>query len=527
MANPIAAILTADAPRGGRPERRRGRRGDRGTGAPADPARRSSSASSRSGCGSSRARRRGSRRTCERCRRTASWRATRLEALERRARRADRARQRRRGRSTGPQLLARPLDLDLNALMRRRGASELRTVLRAVRLILRRGAEAATALAGLPAGSGTRAGRPPVTAGGASVLRTSVVIPVKDGARYLGELLAALAREGRRRGAGDRLGLARRLGRDRARGAAPSVLEIAPDGVRPRPHAQPRRRAHLGRADLLPDPGRDAGRRAGSPPTARRSRSPTRVGAAFGPHLPRPDTSPMIARELTEFFAGFAPDGRAGRPAARRPDVPVERQRLLPRATAGSELRFPDVALRARTRRSARDARRRLGARSTTRAPRCCTRTTTARSSSCGATSTSTAACARRSATSSRFAACARGATSAGRCAATARWMRERGLDGAARARAGRRARRVHHAGRKRVLRARLARRPAARRGPARALARGPSPTARGDEPRAVAPRPSRAVRSTSRRAGARGPGAAARPGARPGRRASGCTSRS
>src|ERR671914_2533109 len=35
-----------------------------------------------------------------------------------------------------------------------------------------------------------------------------------------------------------------------------------------------------------------------------------RVGAAFGPHLPWPDTSPMIARELTEFFAGFAPDGR-------------------------------------------------------------------------------------------------------------------------------------------------------------------------------------------------------------------------
>jgi glycosyltransferase involved in cell wall biosynthesis len=33
-----------------------------------------------------------------------------------------------------------------------------------------------------------------------------------------------------------------------------------------------------------------------------------RVGAVFGPHLPPPETSPMIARELTEFFAGF-PDG--------------------------------------------------------------------------------------------------------------------------------------------------------------------------------------------------------------------------
>jgi O-antigen biosynthesis protein len=34
-----------------------------------------------------------------------------------------------------------------------------------------------------------------------------------------------------------------------------------------------------------------------------------RVGASFGPHLPNPDTSPMIARELTEFFAGFSPNG--------------------------------------------------------------------------------------------------------------------------------------------------------------------------------------------------------------------------
>jgi glycosyltransferase involved in cell wall biosynthesis len=44
------------------------------------------------------------------------------------------------------------------------------------------------------------------------------------------------------------------------------------------------------------------------------------VGAAYGPHLPRPDTSPMIARELTDFFAGFAPDGR---PAVQRPGDPT------------------------------------------------------------------------------------------------------------------------------------------------------------------------------------------------------------
>ncbi|MGH2978010.1 MAG: glycosyltransferase family 2 protein, partial [Solirubrobacterales bacterium] len=28
-----------------------------------------------------------------------------------------------------------------------------------------------------------------------------------------------------------------------------------------------------------------------------------RIGLSFGPHLPRPDTSPMIARELSEFFS--------------------------------------------------------------------------------------------------------------------------------------------------------------------------------------------------------------------------------
>ena len=34
-----------------------------------------------------------------------------------------------------------------------------------------------------------------------------------------------------------------------------------------------------------------------------------RVGLSFGPHLPRPGTSPMIARELTEFFATFSDGG--------------------------------------------------------------------------------------------------------------------------------------------------------------------------------------------------------------------------
>ncbi len=72
--------------------------------------------------------------------------------------------------------------------------------------------------------------------------RVSVVIPVKDGARYLEELLAALRREG-----ADEVLVIDSGSRDGsvaiARAAGAEVLEIAPGGVRPRAHAQPRRRA--------------------------------------------------------------------------------------------------------------------------------------------------------------------------------------------------------------------------------------------------------------------------------------------
>ena len=86
----------------------------------------------------------------------------------------------------------------------------------------------------------------------------SVVIPVQDGARYLAEVLAARARAGAGpRGARDRLRLARRLAGDRARGRRRGAGDRA-GRVRARAHAQPRRRAHQRRADLLPHPGRDA-----------------------------------------------------------------------------------------------------------------------------------------------------------------------------------------------------------------------------------------------------------------------------
>ena len=67
-----------------------------------------------------------------------------------------------------------------------------------------------------------------------------------------------------------------------------------------------------------------------------------RVGAAYGPHLPRADTSPMIARELTEFFAGFSADGR---PAMQRQGDPtfLSNVNACYRRSCWEEIRFADV----------------------------------------------------------------------------------------------------------------------------------------------------------------------------------------
>ena len=67
------------------------------------------------------------------------------------------------------------------------------------------------------------------------------------------------------------------------------------------------------------------------------------VGAAYGPHLPRPGTSPMIARELTEFFGGFSPEGG---PVVQGVDGPVflSNVNACYSRTCWTELRFPDVA---------------------------------------------------------------------------------------------------------------------------------------------------------------------------------------
>jgi glycosyltransferase involved in cell wall biosynthesis len=135
----------------------------------------------------------------------------------------------------------------------------------------------------------------------------SVVIPVKDGERYLEELLDSLSREGLDEtlvidsGSNDR-------SREIARSAGVELLEIEP--------AEFGRTRNLGAertsGDLICFLTQDATPCPGWLVAYREAFAlGLRVGAAYGPHLPRAETSPMIARELTEFFASFSPDGQA------------------------------------------------------------------------------------------------------------------------------------------------------------------------------------------------------------------------
>jgi O-antigen biosynthesis protein len=172
-------------------------------------------------------------------------------------------------------------------------------------------------------------------------LSTSVVIPVLDGERYLQELLAALARE-----RPDEVLVIDSGSRDRspeiARAAGVELLEIEP---REFGHGRTR---NLGAErtsgelicfltqDATPLPGwLDAYREAFA--------LAERVGAAYGPHLPRPGTSPMIARELSEFFATFAPDGA---PVVQRGGDPsfLSNVNACYRRACWEEIRFRDLA---------------------------------------------------------------------------------------------------------------------------------------------------------------------------------------
>ncbi len=145
-----------------------------------------------------------------------------------------------------------------------------------------------------------------------------MVIPVKDGERHLGELLVALARQGEAEvlvidsGSRDR-------SVEIARAAGARLVQIEPEEFG---HGRTRNLgAERSSGELICFLTQDAVPAEGWLDAYREAfELDQRVGAAYGPHLPRPETSPMIARELTEFFAGMSPDGgpvlqRRGDPA--------------------------------------------------------------------------------------------------------------------------------------------------------------------------------------------------------------------
>ncbi len=168
----------------------------------------------------------------------------------------------------------------------------------------------------------------------------SVVIPVKDGARYLGQVLQSLEDEGVEEilviDSGSRDGSL-----EIVRSTGAELLRITPDEFghgRTRNLGAERTSGELIcflTQDATPVPGWLAAHREALA-------LDTRVGAAYGPHLPRPDTSPMIARELTEFFAGFAPDAR---PVMQRSGDPtfLSNVNACYRRACWEEIRFRDL----------------------------------------------------------------------------------------------------------------------------------------------------------------------------------------
>lgn len=169
-------------------------------------------------------------------------------------------------------------------------------------------------------------------------MRFSVVVPVLDGARYLPELLAGVFAQGHdvevlvvdsgSRDESPRL----------AAEAGATVLEIpnAEFG-----HGRTRNLAaeHTSgdlicflTQDATPLPGwLDA--------YAAAFAADERLGAAFGPHRPRPDTSVMIARELTDFFGSF-PAGVHGT----EDPVFLSNVNACYRRACWEQVRFADVA---------------------------------------------------------------------------------------------------------------------------------------------------------------------------------------
>ncbi|WP_354699214.1 hypothetical protein DSM112329_04924 [Paraconexibacter sp. AEG42_29] len=161
------------------------------------------------------------------------------------------------------------------------------------------------------------------------VTSVSIVVPVKDGARYLPELLAAIDAQVVSDAAVTRDVLVIDSGSTDdsvaiARAAGATVLEI------PAAEFGHGRTRNLGAeettGDVIAFLTQDATPLAGwLQAIVDGFALADDVGAVYGPHRPRPDTSPMIARELGAFFAGHgdqdAPNGVGGARIQRAGDL--------------------------------------------------------------------------------------------------------------------------------------------------------------------------------------------------------------
>ena len=169
----------------------------------------------------------------------------------------------------------------------------------------------------------------------------SVVIPVKDGERYLEAVLGGVLSQGDVEllvidsGSRDR-------SREIVRAAGVELVEIAPEEYG---HGRTRNLgAERTSGELICFLTQDAEPVDGWLAAYREAfELDARVGAAYGPHRARPDTSPMIARELEEFFGSFSPNGRPVIQGEGDPPF-LSNVNACYRRACWEQIRFDDVA---------------------------------------------------------------------------------------------------------------------------------------------------------------------------------------
>ena len=180
-------------------------------------------------------------------------------------------------------------------------------------------------------------------------MSVSVVVPVKDGERFLLELLEAVSSQAAARHDVDtRILIIDSGSRDAslliARKAGAEVVEVAPTEFG---HGRTRNLAaeHAG-GDVIAFLTQDATPLPGWFDAMLDGFAMAKdVGVVYGPHRARADTSPMIARELDAFFAGHADPSDGSARLQRADDLAwLSNVNAAYRRDCWEALRFPDVA---------------------------------------------------------------------------------------------------------------------------------------------------------------------------------------